>query len=116
MTHTVTTSRPADLAPVEEDALDQLVTAAAAIEDEWARGVREVEQLEWQAERVRDDVRERTAALEDQQAEAIVVLYRTRSIEDLAQLLGMTLDDALPVVRKAEERVVRHELPRQRTA
>ncbi|HEY1574782.1 MAG TPA: hypothetical protein VGG05_25855 [Pseudonocardiaceae bacterium] len=109
-------TRSVDLAPDEQDALDQLVTAAAAIEDEWARGVREVEQLEWQAERVRDDVRERTTALERQQAEAIVVLYRTRSIEDLAQLLGMAPDDILRVVRKAEERVARHELPSQRTA
>jgi hypothetical protein len=114
MTHTVPTGS-VDLAPEEQDALDRLVTAAAAIEDEWARGVREVEQLEWQAERVRDDVREHTTALERQQAEAIVVLYRTRTVDELAQLLGMALDDTLRVVRKAEERVARDELPSQWT-
>lgn len=114
MTHSVTTKQPVESVPTDQSALEQLVTTAAAIEAEWAAGARQVEELERQAERIRDEARQRTAALEEQQADAIVVLYRTRSIEELAQVLGVPLDDALRVVREAEERVALR-LPLQRS-
>lgn len=114
MAHTVTTTEPAGLATDEQQALDQIMSTAAAIEAEWSRGTREVEELERQAERIRDDVRERTEILERRQAEAVLALYRTRSVEDLAPVLGMTLDDTLRVVREAEARV-EPRIPGQRT-
>lgn len=113
MTHTVTT-QPVDVAPEEQQALDQVMSTAAAIEAEWSRGTREVEELERRAERIRDVVRERTEILERRQAEAVLALYRTRSVEDLAQVLGTTLDDTLRAVREAEARV-EPRIPGQRT-
>jgi hypothetical protein len=108
------TTQPVDLTSEDRDALERLVTASAAIETEWSWGARQVEKLQRQAERVRDDVRERTAVLERQQADAVLELYRSRSVEGLAQLLGMSLDDTVRAVREAEERVTPG-VPRQRT-
>lgn len=111
MTHT---THHVDLTSEDRDALERLVTASAAIETEWSWGAKQVEKLERQAERIRDDVRERTAVLERQQADALLELYRTRSVEDLARLLGMSLDDVLRSVREAEQRI-EPSVPRQRT-
>jgi predicted transcriptional regulator len=108
MTRTVTTTQPA-----EQDAFEQLVATSAAIEAEWTRGVRRVEELQRQAEQVRDEVRRRTAELEDQQARAILAVLGTRTVEELAGMLGTGVDEALRVVRDAEARVA--QVPLQRT-
>jgi hypothetical protein len=86
----------------EDDALQRFVVAAVAMDEVWTEGARQVEELEQRAERIRDDVRDRTAVLETEQARAITDLLRMRSVEELAVLLGSSVDQVRELVRDAQ--------------
>jgi hypothetical protein len=86
----------------EDDALRRFVVAAVAMDEVWTEGARQVEELEQQAERIRDDVRDRTAVLETEQARAIIDLLRIRSAEELAALLGSSVEQIRELERDAQ--------------
>lgn len=94
----------------EDTVLERLATVAAAIDDEWVRGASRVQELQRQAELVRDEVRERTAALEDEQAVALLELARLRSMDDIASLLGVSGEGAKHLLREAARRVASRSL------
>jgi hypothetical protein len=77
------------------------VVAAVAMDEVWTEGARQVEELEQQAERIRDDVRDRAAVLETEQARAIMDLLRIRPVEELAVLLGSSVEQLRELVREA---------------
>jgi hypothetical protein len=85
----------------EDDALQRFVVAAVAMDEVWTEGARQVEELEQQAERIRDDVRDRAAVLETEQARAIMDLLHIRPIEELAVLLGSSVEQLGELVRDA---------------
>jgi hypothetical protein len=85
----------------EDDALQRFVVAAVAMDEVWTEGARQVEELEQQAERIRDDVRDRAAVLETEQARAIMDLLRIRPVEELAVLLGSSVEQLRELVREA---------------
>jgi hypothetical protein len=62
-----------------------------AIDEAWTEGARGVQELERQAEQLRDDVRARTERLEFEQATAVRELLRLRPMEDLATMLGVSV-------------------------
>jgi DNA repair exonuclease SbcCD ATPase subunit len=86
-----------------DDALERLAAASAAIDEAWADGARRVEELRRQAERVRDEVRERTARLEARQARAVLDLAQLWPADGLALLLGMSADQVEELIQDAEE-------------
>jgi hypothetical protein len=86
----------------EDDALRRFVVAAVAMDEVWTEGARQVEELEQQAERIRDDVRDRTTVLETEQARAIMDLLRIRSVEELAALLGSSVEQVRELARDAK--------------
>jgi hypothetical protein len=85
----------------EDDALQRFVVAAVAMDEVWTEGARRIEELEQQAERIRDDVRDRGAVLETEQARAIMDLLHIRPIEELAVLLGSSVEQLGELVRDA---------------
>jgi hypothetical protein len=91
---------------IEDDALARLASSAAAIDEVWAEGVRRIEDLEQQAQRVRDEVRRRTAVLEAEQAGAVLDLARIWPAEDLALLMGVPPAHIEEMVRDAQEHMV----------
>lgn len=107
MTHSAaTTDQPLDESTRrQDDVLERLIAVATAIEEEWAHGARRVEALERQAELVRDEVRERTALLEDQQAEVMMELARLRPVDDIALVLGVSPTGARHLLLDAARRV-----------
>jgi hypothetical protein len=104
---------------LEDSALRRFAVAAVAIDEAWTAGARRVEELERQAEQIRDDVRARTSRLEAEQAAAVLDLLRVRPAEDLAALLGVPVEQVLSLIRDAEDRVtpdrVAEDMPRPRT-
>jgi hypothetical protein len=86
----------------DDDALQRFVVAAVAMDEVWTEGARRIEELEQQAERIRDDVRDRAAVLETEQARAIMDLLRIRPVEELAALLGTPVDQLRELVRDAQ--------------
>jgi hypothetical protein len=95
----------------EDDALRRFVVAAVATDEVWTEGARRIEELEQQAERIRDDVRDRAAVLETEQARAIMDLLHVRPIEELAVLLGSSVEQLGELVRDAQ---VTLSVPQQR--
>jgi hypothetical protein len=91
-----------DSADGEDDALQRFVVAAVAMDEVWTEGARRVEELERQAERIRDEVRDRAAVLETEQARAIMDLLHIRPIEELAVLLGSSVEQLGELVRDAQ--------------
>lgn len=85
----------------EDDAQERFVVAAVAMDEVWTEGARRVEELEQQAERIRDEVRDRAAVLETEQARAIMDLLHIRPIEELAVLLGASVEQLGALVRDA---------------
>jgi hypothetical protein len=86
----------------EDDALQRFVVAAVAMDEVWTEGARRVEELEQQAERIRDEVRDHAAVLETEQARAIMDLLHIRPIEELAELLGSSVEQLGELVRDAQ--------------
>jgi len=86
----------------EDDALQRFVVAAVAMDEVWTEGARRIEELERQAERIRDEVRDRAAVLETEQARAIMDLLHIRPIEELAELLGTSVEQLGELVRDAQ--------------
>ena len=86
----------------EDDALRRFVVAAVAMDEAWTEAARRIEELEQQAERIRDGVRDRAAVLETEQARALVDLLHVRPIEDLAVLLGSSVEQLGEVARDAQ--------------
>lgn len=86
----------------EDDALRRFVVAAVAMDEAWTEGARRIEELEQQAERIRDDVRDRAAVLETEQARAIMDLLHVRPIEELAALLGSSVEQLGELARDAQ--------------
>jgi hypothetical protein len=86
----------------EDDALQRFVVAAVAMDEVWTEGARRVEELEQQAERNRDEVRDHAAVLETEQARAIMDLLHIRPIEELAELLGSSVEQLGELVRDAQ--------------
>lgn len=101
-----------DARQASDDALSRLAAASAAIDDAWAEGARRVEELQREAERVRDEVRARTIALEGEQAAAVLELADLWPPEDLAALLGVSVEQVGELVRDAETQMA---VPQQRT-
>jgi hypothetical protein len=95
-----------------EDALERLAVASAAIDDAWAEGARRVEELQREAERVRDEVRARAVQLEAAQATALLELAGMWPVEDLAVLLGVPVDQVAELVRDAQAQVSALPAPR----
>lgn len=95
----------------EDGALGRLAATSAAIDDAWAEGARRVEELQREAERVRDEVRARTVQLEAEQAAAMLELAQMWPVDELAVLLGVSVAQARELVRDAEEHVA---VPRPR--
>jgi hypothetical protein len=93
---------------LEDWALQRFAVAAVAIDEAWTAGARKVEELERQAEQVRDDVRAHTARLEAEQAAAVLDLLRVRPVEDLAALLGVPVEQVQSLVRDAEALVAQN--------
>lgn len=91
-----------DARQASDGALGRLAAASAAIDEAWADGARRVEELQREAERVRDEVRARTVALEAEQASAILELAAMWPVEDLAVLLGVSAGQVDEMVRDAE--------------
>jgi hypothetical protein len=91
---------------IEDDALARLASSAAAIDEVWASGVRRIEDLERQAQRIRDEVRNRTSELEAEQSDAVLDLARVWPAEDLALLMGVPPRQIEEMVRDAEEHAV----------
>jgi hypothetical protein len=98
---------------LEDWALQRFAVAAVAIDEAWTAGARKVEELERQAEQVRDDVRAHTARLEAEQATAVLDLLRVRPAEDLAALLGLPVEQVQDLIRDAEARAAQ-DMPRPR--
>jgi predicted XRE-type DNA-binding protein len=73
----------------QNDALRRLVRAAIELDEVWTEAARCVTELERQAERVRDETREKADRLEVEQAMAITDLLRLQSEQDLATVLGV---------------------------
>jgi hypothetical protein len=86
----------------EDDALQRFVVAAVAMDEVWTEGAQQVQELEQQAERIRDDVRDRTTVLEIEQARAIMDLLRIRPAEELAVLLDSSIEQVRELVRDAQ--------------
>jgi len=86
----------------EDDALQRFVVAAVAMDEVWTEGARRVEELEQQAERIRDEVRDRAAVLETEQARAIMDLLHVRPIKQLDVLLGTSVEQLGELVRDAQ--------------
>jgi hypothetical protein len=72
------------------------------MDEGWTEGARRIEELERQAERIRDDVRDRAAVLETERARAIMDLLHVRPIEELAVLLGSSVEQLGELVRDAQ--------------
>jgi hypothetical protein len=72
------------------------------MDEVWTEGARLIEELDQQAERIRDEVRDRAAVLETEQARALVDLLHVRPIEDLAVLLGSSVEQLGEVARAAQ--------------
>lgn len=89
----------------EDDALQRLAAASAAIDDVWAQGAQRVEELQREAERVRDEVRARTAALEVEHATALLELADMWSVTELALLLGSSPDQVRELISDAREQL-----------
>lgn len=98
---------------LEDWALQRFAVAAVAIDEAWTEGARKVEELERQAEQVRDNVRAHTARLEAEQANAVLDLLRVRPAEDLAALLGLPVEQVQDLIRDAEARAAQ-DMPRPR--
>jgi hypothetical protein len=96
---------------LEDSALRRFAVAAVAIDEAWTEGARRVEELEREAEQVRDDARARTERLAAEQAAAVLDLLRLRPPEDLAALLGVPLEQINELAATAEELVA---VPAQR--
>jgi hypothetical protein len=96
---------------LEDSALRRFAVAAVAIDEAWTEGARRVEELEREAEQVRDDARARTERLAAEQAAAVLDLLRLRPPEDLAALLGVPLEQIVDLAATAEELVA---VPAQR--
>jgi hypothetical protein len=88
----------------EDDALERFVVAAVAADEVWTEGARRIEELEQQAERIRDDMRDRAAVLETEQAKAIMDLLHLRPIEEVAALLGTSVEQLGELVRVPQPR------------
>ena len=91
-----------DSSESEDDALQRFVVAAVAMDEVWTEGARRIEELERQAERIRDEVRDRAAVLETEQARAIMDLLHIRPIEELAELLGASVEQLGELVRDGQ--------------
>jgi hypothetical protein len=87
---------------LEDDALRRFVVAAVAMDEVWTEGARRIEELAQQAERIRDDVRDRAAVLETEQARAITDLLHVRPIEELAVLFGSSVGQLGELARDAQ--------------
>ena len=93
-------------------ALERLAAASAAIDDAWAEAARRVDELQREAERVRDEARARAAGWEAEHATALLELAAMWPVEELAVLLGVSVEQVGELVQDAEQQVV---LPLQRT-
>ncbi len=98
--------------PSADDALERLAAATAAIDEVWSEGARRVDELQREAERVRDETRAKAAGWEAEQASALLELAAVWPTEDLAVLLGVPVEQVTELVKDAERQVV---LPLQRT-
>jgi hypothetical protein len=87
----------------EDSALERFTVATVAIDEAWTEGARRVEELEREAERIRDEVRSRTDRLECEQAIAVLDLLRVRPAEDVAVLLGVPFEYVVELARAAED-------------
>ncbi len=86
----------------QDDALRRLVRAAIELDEVWTEAARCVTELERQAERVRDETREKADRLEIEQAMAITDLLRLQSEQDLAAVLGVPRPRLRELVREAQ--------------
>jgi hypothetical protein len=87
-----------DAKMTEDAALERFANAAVAIEVAWTEGARRVEELELEAERVRDAAAARAAELEADQRAAIVELAHRRPAEDVAMLLGLPTETVTAIL------------------
>ena len=86
----------------EDSALRRFTVATVAIDEAWTEGAKRVEELEREAERIRDQVRSRTERLECEQGIAVLDLLRVRPAEDVAALLGVPFEYVVELARVAE--------------
>ena len=98
----------------EDSALQRFTVATVAIDEAWTEGAKRVEELEREAERIRDEVRSRTERLECEQAVAVLDLLRVRPAEDVAMLLGVPFEYVVELARLAE--AAEGAVPRPRAA